>query len=482
MFFNSIQFLFFFITVFTVFYITPHRFRWIVLLSASTYFYGTLRPLYLAFLYIPVIIVYFVSLQLEKKPEIKFRKTLFIIGIISSFIILFIVKYLDLVINTIHSILNIPNYLPLGLILPIGISFYTFKLLSYLIDVYYKRIHSEKHFGIFALYISFFPQLLAGPIDRAGNFIPQLKEKIEFDSARILSGINLFIWGFFKKTVVSNRTGLFVDQVFSAPADQTGINLLFGLYFYSFQIYCDFSGYSDMAIGISRILGYRSMENFNFPYFSKSLTQFWSRWHISLSSWLRDYIFLPTSYFFLRKIRSPRIFRIKPEAIAYTAGIILTMFLGGLWHGASWTFVVWGLLHGSYISFGHLTKKTRSKFRKFTGLKKGSLLHRIISIFITFHLVTFAWTFFRSATFNDALIYLKGIGFSQSPGREFHLLFTLMFVIVLILIEIFLYNKSKLTFLKKIPIAVKIPVYVLFIIFIIIFYVDGANEFIYFQF
>ncbi len=475
-------FLYFFLIVATLFFLTPHKIRWSILLIASAYFYGSLKFEYLLFLYIPIIIVYFISIHLDKiAPGIK-RKSFFFVGIISSLLLLFTFKYLDLVLNTLYSVFNIPDYIPLSFILPVGISFYTFKLLSYLIDVYYKRMSAERHFGIFALYISFFPQLLAGPIDRAINFIPQLKEKVTFDTDRIMSGLNLFVWGFFKKTVVSNRLALFVDQVFAAPTEQTGLNLLFGLYFYSFQIYCDFSGYSDMAIGLSRILGFRSMENFNFPYFSKNLTQFWNRWHISLSSWLRDYIFLPTSYFILRKIRSTLIFRIKPEAIAYTAGITLTMFLGGLWHGASWTFVVWGLLQGFYISFGHLTKKRRSKFRKSTGLKKRSFLHGTISIFITFHLVTFAWTFFRSATFNDALVYLKGIGFSQSPGGKFHLLFTLMFVIVLILIEVFLYNKTKLTFLKKIPIEVKIPVYVLFIIFIIIFYVDGANEFIYFQF
>jgi len=482
MLFTSIQFLYFFLAVFVVFFISPHKFRWIVLLLASGYFYSSLNFEYLLFLYIPVIIVYFVSRQIERTESVKIRRILFIIGIISSFILLFIFKYLDLITQSLYNIFNIPEYVPLSLILPIGISFYTFKLLSYVIDVYNKRIPPENHLGIFALYVSFFPQLLAGPIDRAGRSIPQLKEKVNFDFERIFSGLNLFIWGFFKKTVVSNRLALFVDQVFAAPAEQSGINLLFGLYFYSFQIYCDFSGYSDMAIGISRILGYTSMENFNFPYFSKNLTQFWNRWHISLSTWLRDYLFLPIAYFILRKVRVPKIAGIKTEAAAYAGGITLTMFLGGLWHGASWTFVIWGFLHGFYLSFAHLTKKMRKKIRRRTKIWKLPHLSRFLSIIITFHLVTFAWIFFRSPSFEKAILYIKNIGFSRTSAGNAHLYFTLFFVIILIIIELFLYNREKLLFLKTIKFELKLVLYILFIIAIIIFSVDNTNEFIYFQF
>ncbi len=482
MLFNSIQFLEFFIIVFTIFYVVPHKLRWVVLLTASGYFYSILKLEYLLFLYIPIVIVYFISLKIVETNSVKIKRSLFFIGVISSTLLLFIFKYLDLIINTLYSTFNIPDYIPLGFILPVGISFYTFKLLSYLIDIYFERIKPENHFGIFALYISFFPQLLAGPIDRAGNFIPQLKKKIKFDSERIFSGINLFVWGFFKKVVVSNRLALFADQVFAAPSEQSGINLLFGLYFYSFQIYCDFSGYSDMAIGISRILGYTSMDNFNFPYFSKNLTQFWNRWHISLSTWLRDYLFLPISYSVLRKIKTPKIGGIKVEAVAYTGGITITMFLGGLWHGASWTFVIWGFLHGFYLSFSHLTKKLRKKIRTKTKIKKIPLIYNFISIFLTFHFVTLAWAFFRSPSFGSAITYLKRIGLSQSDSGNIHLLFTLSFVIILIIIELFMYNKEKLKFLSKIPFELKLAGYAFFIIFIIIFSVDNTNEFIYFQF
>lgn len=482
MLFTTINFLYFFLFVITAFFISPQRFRWSILLLASAYFYSTLKTEYLLFLYIPIIIVYFISLKLEKIIHGKKRKALFISGIISSLLLLFTFKYLDFVINTIYSTFDIPDYVPIGLILPIGISFYTFKLLSYLADVYYERIPAEKHFGIFALYVSFFPQLLAGPIDRAGKFIPQLKDRVKFDLERIFSGLNLFVWGFFKKAVVSNRLSLFSDQVFAAPAEQSGLNLLFGLYFYSFQIYCDFSGYSDMAIGISRILGYKSMENFNFPYFSKNLTQFWNRWHISLSTWLRDYLFLPIAYFILRKVKAPKIAGIRTEAAAYAGGITITMFLGGLWHGASWTFVIWGLLHGFYLSFSHLTKKIRKMVRKKTSIRKLPIFYNLMSILLTFHLVTLSWVFFRSPSFNSAVIYLKNLGFSQSSNGNVHLYFTLIFVIILIIIELFIYNKEKLKFMVKIPLELKIVVYVLFLIFIIIFSVDNANEFIYFQF
>ncbi len=482
MLFTTIGFLYFFLIVGTLFYITPHRFRWMILLIASAYFYSTLNLKYLLFLYIPIFLVYFISLQFHKIVNRKKRKALFITGIISSLLLLFIFKYLDLVINTIYSTFNIPDFVPLGLILPIGISFYTFKLLSYLIDVYLERTPPEKHFGIFALYISFFPQLLAGPIDRAGKFIPQLKLKVKLEPERILSGINLFTWGFFKKAVVSNRLSLFADQVFSAPAEQSGLNLLFGLYFYSFQIYCDFSGYSDMAIGLSRILGYKSMDNFNFPYFSKNLTQFWNRWHISLSTWLRDYLFLPISYLILRKVRAPRLLGIKTEAAAYAGGITITMFLGGLWHGANWTFVIWGLLHGLFLSFSHLTKKIRKKIRKKTRIRKISFIYNLLSILITFHLVTLSWVFFRSPSFNSAIEYLKNISFTQASSGSFHLMFSLFFVIILLILEVFLYNKDKLFFLKKIPIELKLSGYILFLIFIIVFSIDSSNAFIYFQF
>jgi len=482
MFFNSIPFLQFFAIVFTIFHIVPHKLRWIVLLIASGYFYSVLKFEYLLFLYVPIIIVYFASHGIVKTNSTRVKKTLFFTGIISSVMFLFVFKYLDLVINTLYSVLNIPKYIPLGFILPIGISFYTFKLLSYLIDVYFEKIKPENHFGIFALYVSFFPQLLAGPIDRAGKFIPQLKKKIHFDFERILSGINLFVWGFFKKAVVSNRLALFSDQVFAAPSEQSGINLLFGLYFYSFQIYCDFSGYSDMAIGVSKILGYTSMENFNFPYFSKNLTQFWNRWHISLSTWLRDYLFLPISYSVLRKIKTQKTIGIKTETIAYAGGITITMFLGGLWHGASWTFVIWGFLHGFYLSFSHFTKKIRKKIRKKTRIKKIPFIYNLISILLTFHFVTLAWVFFRSPSFDSAIIYLKNIDFLQSDSGNIHLLFTLSFVIILIIVELFMYNKEKLKFLLKFPFELKLAAYAFFLIFIIIFSVDSTNEFIYFQF
>lgn len=482
MLFTSLQFLCFFIVVLVIFFITPQKFKWIILLLASGYFYSILKLEYLLFLYIPVLIVFFISKRLFSIESDRARKFLFSIGIFSTVLLLFIFKYLDLIINTFYSVLNIPEYVPLGFILPVGISFYTFKLLSYLIDVYYKRIEAEKHLGIFALYVSFFPQLLAGPIDRAGKFIPQLKEKVNFDLDRILSGVNLFVWGFFKKAVVSNRLALFVDQVFSAPSENSGINLLFGLYFYSLQIYCDFSGYSDMAIGISRILGYKSMENFNFPYFSKNLTQFWNRWHISLSTWLRDYLFLPISYLILRKVRSPKLAGIKTEMAAYAGGITITMFLGGLWHGASWTFVIWGFIHGFYLSFSHLTKKIRKKLRKKTKIKKTPVLYKTLSIIITFHFVTFAWVFFRSESFEKAIFYLKNIGIKQSESGLYHLYFTLFFAIILIIIETFLYNREKLSFMRKLPVEVKLAGYVIFILFIIVFSVDSANEFIYFQF
>ncbi len=482
MLFNSFHFLYFFLVVLIFFHISPQKFRWVVLLTAGFYFYGSLKIEYLLYLFIPILLVYYLALRLNKTQSLIKRRIILTFGILSTFSLLFVFKYLDLLRRTFNEISGNSQFKALNLILPIGISFYTFKLLSYIIDVYNNRAEAEKHIGYFALYVSYFPQLLAGPIDRAVNFLPELKKKTTFDLERVISGVNLFLWGLFKKTVISNRLSLFVDQVFSNPSENSGINLLFGLYFYSFQIYCDFSGYSDMAIGISRILGYKSMENFNFPYFSKNLTQFWNRWHISLSTWLRDYLFLPIAYLILRKVKAPKVLGLQTEKIAYAGGITITMFLGGLWHGASWTFVIWGIIHGFYLSFAHFSKKIRKFFLKKIKIKKLPLIHKSLSILFTFHFVTFAWVFFRSPSFEKAILYLRNIGFQQSKSGHVHLLFTLIFLLIFIFIEIILYNKKKFYFIKNIPVEFKIVLFVFFSIFLIIFSVDGSNEFIYFQF
>jgi alginate O-acetyltransferase complex protein AlgI len=482
MLFNSFNFVYFFGVVFVLYYLTPHRFRWIVLLTGSYYFYATWKLEYLIYLIVPTIVVYGLALKIEGTSSGRARKLLLGLGIGVPLGLLFTFKYLDLFVKSFASLFSLQSFKPLNLLLPIGISFYTFKLLSYIIDVYNENLEPERHVGIFALYVSFFPQLLAGPIDRAVRFIPELKKRVHLDWERVGEGLRLVMWGLFKKIVIADRMALFVNQVFRNPAHYRGLNLIFALYFYSFQIYCDFSGYSDIAIGLSRMLGLKSMDNFNFPYFSKNLSQFWNRWHISLSTWLRDYLFLPIAYAILRLTRREKVLNIKFEEWAYAGGIGITMLLGGLWHGANWTFVIWGILHGMYLAAGRLFKRIKKRLVRKTGLHRWPRFHRLIGIFFTFHLVTFAWVFFRSPSFDHALLYIKNLNFNLSGSGLVHLLYTLFFVVAFVVMEIILKNRQRLTFLDKIPLELKIAGYMLFVCLMIVFSVDSSNEFIYFQF
>lgn len=485
MIFNSIDFLIFFGIVFSIYFFVPQKSKWIFLLAASYFFYAYWKIEYLALLIIPTILIYFICLKIDKTQSQLQRKLFLILGLISGLGFLIVYKYTDFLGGSLYSLagLFISNlkYHPLNLLLPIGISFYSFKLVSYLIDVYNEKIKPEKHVGYFALYTAFFPQLLMGPIDRAVNFIPELKKKINFDIERVLSGFRLIVWGLFKKMVIADRLAIFVNEIYRNPAHQ-GINLLFAAYFYAFQIYCDFSGYSDIAIGIARILGFKSMQNFDFPYFSKSLTQFWSKWHISLSTWLRDYLFLPIAYAVMRPIKTPTFYKIKAETWGYVVGMFITMFLGGLWHGPSWTLVIWGALHGIYLGVGYTTKKVRKKFVKMIKLNKFPVLRYGISAFITFNLVSFAWIFFRAQTLQEAFIYIKYIQLVFHGKGSAYLFFNLIMVIVFILLEVLYKNREKLPVLQRIPAVVKTVGFAFFICLIIIFAVDTANEFIYLQF
>lgn len=485
MIFNSIDFLVFFGIVFALYFFVPHTFKWVFLLAASYFFYGYWKKEYLILLIVPTVIIYFVGLKIGETQSKGRRKLLLVFGLISGLAFLVVYKYIDFLGSSLFSLAGVfisgLQYDPFKLLLPIGISFYSFKLVSYLIDVYNENAEAERHFGYFALYVSFFPQLLMGPIDRAVNFIPELKKRVHFDIDRIVAGARLVVWGIFKKMVVADRLAVFVNEVFRAPEGQ-GINLILAAYFYAFQIYCDFSGYSDIAIGIARILGFKSMDNFDFPYFSKSMTQFWNKWHISLSTWLRDYLFLPIAYAVMRPIKTPRLYKIKAETWGYVVGMFVTMFLGGLWHGAAWTFVIWGTLHGIYLVVGYTTKKTRKRWVKRIKLNKLPALRYFLSVFFTFNLVSFAWIFFRAESFEKAVTYIRHIRFTSTGKGAGYLIFDLVLVIVFILLEILYKNRERLSFIRRVPVVVKVAGFALFICLIIIFAVDTSNEFIYLQF
>jgi alginate O-acetyltransferase complex protein AlgI len=269
--------------------------------------------------------------------------------------------------------------------------------------------------------------------------------------------------------------------VFRRPEGQD-LYLIFAAYFYAFQIYCDFSGYSDMAIGISRILGFDSMKNFDFPYFSKSISEFWGRWHISLSSWLRDYLFLPLAYATMRRIKGEKLLAIKAETWGYFVSILLTMLLGGLWHGAGWTFVIWGALYGIYQMFAYASKRLRKRIVKKIGLQRLPRLHSALSIFITFNLVSFAWIFFRATSFSHALTYISQIRFNLPEDGSVHFIYNVILLLFFLLIEYFYKNRDRIVFWQRFPRPVKIAAFAIFCCLLLVFAMDNSNEFIYLQF
>ncbi len=485
MLFHSIVFWKFFAVIFAAYFFVPQKIKWLFLLLASYFFYGFWKQEYLLLLALPTLATYIIALAMAavRKPALK--KFLLWAGLAVTLGLLFVFKYLELFWQT---FLDLQAYFrhaepqtALRIILPIGISFFTFRMISYLVDVYHQRIPAEKHLGLYALYVAFFPQLLAGPIDRAGRLLPQFRKPASFDWERITAGVRLAAWGLFKKIVIADRLSFFVNHVFQRPEVQ-GVYVIFAAYFFAFQIYCDFSGYSDIAIGISLILGFESMKNFDFPYYSRSISEFWSRWHISLSSWLRDYLFLPLAYAVMRRIRGERWLAVKAETWGYVTGTMLTMLLGGLWHGAGWTFVIWGALYGSYQVVAYASKRARRKALKKIGWLRFVRLDSAWKVFATFNLVSFAWIFFRAASFRQAWRFIGHAGLHVPQSGATHLLFNCALLAFFLILEYFYKNAGRIVFWQRLPRPLKMAGFALFCCLLIILAVDKSNEFIYFQF
>jgi len=395
MLFNSLEFLIFFPTVVLLYFLLPYRFRWVLLLVASYVFYMFWRAEYALLLLLSTLIDYGCGLGMNRYPdeEKQKRKPWLYLSLFSNLSLLFTFKYYNFFNTAAHDLaqlLGLSYAAPaFALLLPMGISFYTFQTMSYSIDVYYGRIKAEKHLGIFALFVTFFPQLVAGPIERAENLLSQLREKHSFDYGRIVSGLQLMAWGLFKKVLIADRLALMVNQVYNNPTDYAGIPLLLATFFFAFQIYCDFSGYTDIAIGSAQVMGFRLMDNFKRPYFARSISDFWSRWHISLSTWFRDYLYIPMG--------GNRVVRWR-----WYYNLLFTFLVSGLWHGANWTFIVWGALHGFYLVFAQITRQPRSRLALTLGLDKRPMLYGVWQVGTTFALVCLAWIFFRANTIGEA--------------------------------------------------------------------------------
>ena len=399
MLFNSTAFILFFPLVTVLFFIIPHKFRWALLLMASCIFYAWFVPVYLVILFALIAVDYAMGILIEnlRSKGMNARKYL-MVSILAMCTFLFVFKYFNFFSTNLSVLagfigLHYPPKL-LGLILPIGLSFHTFQSLSYVIEVYKGRQKAERHFGIYALYVMFYPQLVAGPIERPYNLLPQFHEKQSLDYQRVASGLKLMVWGMCKKVVIADRLAFFVNQVFgNVPACQ-GPELMLGILFFSFQIYCDFSGYSDIAVGSARVMGFRLTNNFNYPFFSRSVTEFWRCWHISLFSWLKDYIFIPLC-------------RSRYLKGQWRVNIFLTFVISGLWHGAAWTYVAWGAFTGGCYILDVWSRDHRKKIHAFIGLGENNRFLELCQVLATFSVFNFSVIFFRAKDLGDSVFIIK---------------------------------------------------------------------------
>jgi alginate O-acetyltransferase complex protein AlgI len=503
MLFNSIQFLIFFPLVVVIYFTIPYKYRWIFLVAASYYFYMCWRADYIIIIIASTVVNYYAGIMMEKSASSKKKSRFLLLSLFFNLGLLFIFKYFNFFNNSLREFLNIFNIFydsPIfRILLPVGISFYTFQTLSYIIDVYRGQRKAEYHLGYFAAYVSFFPQLLAGPIARSTNLLPQFFEKQDFDEQRVSDGLKLMLWGFFKKIVIADRLAILVNQVYNNMGNYEGVPLLLATYFFAFQIYCDFSGYSDIAIGAAQVMGFKLINNFNRPYYATSISEFWKRWHISLSTWLRDYIFLPISYSLTRKFPRKKYFRLRADKIIYSSATAITFLICGLWHGASWTFVLWGGIHGFYLLFAIWTKDSANRIYNFFKLRKGTKRRELFDVFLTFHLVLFAWIFFRANSFNDALYILSNI--FPLKINDFILLLNstgaaetafgltkrslILVVLAIFFMEVIHLIQTKINirnFISNKPLILRWAIYYALLIAIISFGEFSMKEFIYFQF
>ncbi|HEO70014.1 MAG TPA: MBOAT family protein [Candidatus Hydrogenedentes bacterium] len=397
--FNSAQFLIFFALVVWAYFRLPYRLRWILLLAASYVFYMAWRVEYALLILASTLVDYIAGIRMARIKGRGGRTKYLLMSLAANLSLLFTFKYFNFFGHSLGQLcgfLDIPVEIPhLNVLLPVGISFYTFQTLSYTIEVYRDNQEPERHFGRFALYVAFFPQLVAGPIERPMNLLPQLHGEHDFNYERVRDGLMLMLWGMFKKVVVADRLAVIVDHVYGTPERYPGPLLVLGTVFFAFQIYCDFSGYSDIAIGAAKVFGVKLMRNFNRPYVARSVAEFWQRWHISLSTWFRDYVYIPLG-------------GNRTSLRSWLANLMFVFVVSGLWHGANWTFLVWGALHGSFYIVGRLTRGMRQRAAEHVGLNRVSKLHSAIQILVTFALVCIGWIFFRADTLGEAVFVLRG--------------------------------------------------------------------------
>ena len=468
MIFNSVHFIIFFIVTTILYYALPHRYRWAFLLTISCYFYMVFKPIYILILAGTIVVDYFAGLFLESTTNPKRKKIFLVASIIANVGVLAVFKYYNFINDNLTELLgvfHIKNEIPmLRILLPIGLSFHTFQAMSYTIEVYRGKQQAEKHFGIYALYVMYYPQLVAGPIERPQNILHQLKEKVVFNYDHIVSGLKFILWGMFVKVVIADRLSIYVDIVYNSPEHHSAISSLVATLFFTFQIYCDFSGYSSIAIGCAKVLGIDLMTNFRRPYMSTSIREFWTRWHISLSTWFRDYLYIPLGGNRVSVYRN-------------MFNLFFVFLVSGLWHGANWTFIIWGALHGFYLMFEIM----------FDRLLPSVKLPRSIRWMLNFVLVAIAWVFFRASNFQTAKQILKNIyTFKPGPlyiGNASYLVYSFLLILFLFAAE---YNAEKLNnryaWLYSERKVLRWSAYLFLILTLLSIGVFNGGQFIYFQF
>lgn len=409
MLFNSFEFLIFFPIVTLLYFLLPHGARNPLLLIASCVFYMAFVPLYILILLFTIVVDYYAGIAIERSSGVR-RKHFLILSLVANIGILAVFKYYNFLNENLSFFLgtfHVQNPIPfLSILLPIGLSFHTFQAMSYTIEVYRGNQRAERNFLIYALYVMFYPQLVAGPIERPQNLLYQFHEPHSFDHARVVAGLRLMLWGMVKKVVIADRLAVAVTTVFSNPESHFGLAALLAVYFFTFQIYLDFSAYSDIARGCAEVMGFKLMRNFNAPYLAKSLSEFWLRWHISLSTWFKDYLYFPLGG---NRVSFAR----------WQINLIIVFLVSGLWHGASWNFIIWGGLHGFALVFLNVTQPVRSKIARFLKLEMFPRATALLGGLVTFHFVAFAWIFFRAATFNDVVILVRNL-FEWKNGFAVH--------------------------------------------------------------
>lgn len=495
MLFNSIHFMLFFPIVTLMYFLITPKVRWVWLLISSYYFYMCWNPKYAILMGFSTIVTYFSGILISNansiKNEVKREKVKVIFVILSLVInlgILFFFKYYEFFFYNLSRVFSIVNiniiYPTFDIILPVGISFYTFQALSYTIDVYRGDVEVEKNLGKYALFVSFFPQLLAGPIQKSKDLLKQFDNTYSFEYVRVKNGLLLMLWGLFQKMVVADRAAILVNTVYNSPSKYSGLHIIIATVFFAVQIYCDFASYSNIAIGAAKVMGFQLTNNFAQPYLSTSIKEFWRRWHISLGSWFRDYLYIPLGGNRRGKLRT-------------YINIMIVFLCSGLWHGASINFVIWGGLHGMYQIIGDILRPIKDRVIRRFNIKDNVFSFKLMQVIINFILVDFAWIFFKASSFSSAKIIIRNL-FIFNPwvlidGSIFTLglekkdfLVVSLAIFVVVIIDLLQSKINLLEAFSEQNVLFRWGAYISILLIIIIFGSYGpaysAQQFIYFQF